>query len=146
MTRFTDSELYDDLVRLTAEFRYRICWSGTRALFAERQIDPLRCIVLGVDQGDDVNLVLMLPDGRIADTNAREDPETRQSTHFASFDIVSYVNRETELASAVIAGEYPKFDSDVADWYDSHWREIDEPLPSRSELQRRMADRNRDGG
>lgn len=134
MTFYSETDIYDDLVQLTAEFRFRICWCGTRDLFVARGIDPSKCVVLGVDQGDDVNLVLMLPDGRIADTHAREDPETRQSTHFESFDIIEYSNRETALATSVIRGERPDFDADVVMHFEQNWRNRDRPLPPRSSL------------
>ena len=134
MTFYSDGDVYDDLVQDAAEFRFRICWQGTRDLFLGLGIDPYKCVVLAVDQGDDVNLVLMLPDGRIANTDAREAPETRQSTHFASFDIIESYNHKTALATSIIRGERPEFDADVAAHYEQNWRDRDRPLPPRSSL------------
>jgi hypothetical protein len=36
VTFYSETDIYDDLVQLTAEFRFRICWSGTRDLFVDR--------------------------------------------------------------------------------------------------------------
>lgn len=73
MSWYSDEDLVADIVAQTAEFRYRICWGGARRFLEGRGIDPLRCLLLRCDQGDDVSGTLILPDGSLIDFDMRED-------------------------------------------------------------------------
>ena len=70
---------YWQLVSVTAQYRYRICWDGARRVMTERGYDPLHTILATCDQGDDVNATFILPDGGAVSCDFREDSTTRQA-------------------------------------------------------------------
>ena len=74
MNLYSDDAIRADIVALTAAFRFRICWDGTRQLLRDRGIDPMRCLLLSCDQGDDVNGLLTLPDGQLVEFGCARKP------------------------------------------------------------------------
>lgn len=130
MDWYNDEDLLDDIVDLTAQFRYRICWAGARRLLEERGIAPLRCLLLSCDQGDDVNGTLLLPDGSLIDFDIREDPKTRELTSVSSWQPIEWENREVAVARRILSASDPSaFDRRILDYFKEHWMHRDAPLP-----------------
>jgi hypothetical protein len=132
---------YWNLVSQTAEFRYRICWHGARALFRGRGYDTLSVIQLSCDQGDDVHGDFILPDGMAVSCDLREDPETRQATSFQAWEpIECSISDGDDFALALQILQEPRlkvaFDRAVQAFFDFHWAERDHPLPPSSSLGR----------
>jgi len=127
---YSDEDLLADIVAQTAEFRYRMCWAGARRLLEGRGIDPLRCLWLGCDQGDDVNGTLVLPDGSLIDFDMREDPKTRELISISKWEPVAWEDREVAVARGVVsAPDRSSFDRRVRDYFEEHWMHRDAPLP-----------------
>ena len=81
----SDVEIVNDIVSQTAELRHSKMSLGLRELLASRGIDPMKCLQIACDQGDDVNVTLILPDGTIVNADYREHPETRQAWKFSEW-------------------------------------------------------------
>jgi hypothetical protein len=129
---YNDEDLLADIVAQTAEFRYRICWAGGRRLLAERGIDPMRCLQLSCDQGDDVNGTLVLPDGVVVVFDMREDPRTRELASISRWEPVGWEDREVAIAREIVSSPDPSsFDKRVRDYFVDHWMDRDAPLPPR---------------
>jgi hypothetical protein len=127
-----DEELLADIVAQTAEFRYRIRWAGGRRLLAERGIDPMRCLQLSCDQGDDVNGTLVLPDGNVVEFDMREDPRTRELVSISRWQPITLVCREVAIAREIVSSPDPSpFDRRVHDHFVERWMDRDAPLPPR---------------
>ncbi|HZN67197.1 MAG TPA: hypothetical protein VFB66_18050 [Tepidisphaeraceae bacterium] len=127
---YSEEELLADIVAQTAEFRYRICWAGGRRLVEQRGIDPMRCLQLSCDQGDDVNGTLVLPDGTVINFDMREDPKTRELVSVSRWEPVSYQDREVAIAREIVsAPDSSSFDRRVRDYFEKHWMHRDAPLP-----------------
>lgn len=127
---YTDEEILANIVAQTAEFRYRICWEGGRRLLEERGIDPLRCLLLECGQGDDVNGVLMLPDGVVVDFDMREDPKTRVLVSISNWKPFDCEDQEYVVARRIVlAADTSEFDAGVRAYFDEHWADCDAPLP-----------------
>jgi hypothetical protein len=124
-----DEIILEDVVAQTAEFRYRISWAGGRRLVKELGFDPLACIQTSCDQGDDVEVTLVLPDGRVVVFNMKEDPATRELVRISGWEYISSGDRHVRAAQAILRGEdTARFDQRVRGHYDAYWKGRDWPL------------------
>ncbi|MCR9118732.1 MAG: hypothetical protein NXI22_17490, partial [bacterium] len=127
----SDDELIQDVVLQTAEFRYSTRSQGLRRLVARKGFDPMRCLLVGCDQGDDVNVSLVLPDGTLVDADYREDPQTRQASEFTRWRTDSSTDRDIELCRQIIRGaNLAELDSQVCRAFHSHFAATDRRLPA----------------
>ncbi len=130
MNLYSDDAIRADIVAQTAEFRFRICWDGTRQLLRDRGIDPMRCLLLSCDQGDDVNGLLMLPEGQLVEFDVRENRADRVHERFTNWTQVDYSDREYDIARLVLGSEsIADFDAEVLEYFNREWRDRDAPLP-----------------
>ena len=130
MNPYSDDYHREGIVALTAEFRFRICWDGTRSLLQQRGIDPMRCLLLSCDQGDDTNGLLMLPNGSMVDFDVRENRATRNHERFSNWTPVEYSGREYEIAREIVtSSSTDAFDAEVLAHFNVEWRNRDAPLP-----------------
>ena len=130
MNLYSDDEMRSDIIAQTAEFRFRICWAGTRSLLQQRGLDPMRCLLLSCDQGDDTNGLLMLPDGSMVDFDVRENRATRTHERFSNWTPVDYSGREYEIAREIVTcSSTAAFDAEVLAHFNAQWRDRDAPLP-----------------
>jgi hypothetical protein len=119
-----------NIVVQTANLRYSVKSDGLRALLREKGYDPNKCLQLSCDQGDDVNITLVLPDGSVVNGDYREHFETRQAIRFTEWNIEGFSDREIELARAIVrAPDSTKFDTDVRRYFDLKLAATDGPLP-----------------
>ena len=132
-------EDYWDLVSQTAEFRYRLRWSGARTILSERGFDPLSTILVFCEQGDDIAADFVLPDGTLVCCNFREDPSTRQAVSITNWNMQQELspgevdtNADIRTFGSDIARDLhvkDAFDRAVLAYYDFHFRFNDPPLP-----------------
>ncbi|MEM7312141.1 MAG: hypothetical protein AAF497_03220 [Planctomycetota bacterium] len=127
---YSDDHFRDDIIAQTAEFRFRICWAGTREVLIEREIDPLQCLLISCDQGDDTHGLLVLPDGQLIDFDVSDDRQTRKHERFTNWTPVEYAGREYDIAREIAtAADTSAFDSKVLEHFNAEWRDRDAPLP-----------------
>ena len=127
---YSDDHYREDIIAQTAEFRFRICWDGTRSLLRERGIDPMQCLLISCDQGDDTNGLLVLPAGQFVDFDVRDNRATRTHERFTNWTPVEYSGREYEIAREIVtASDTRDFDSKVLEYFNTEWRDRDAPLP-----------------
>jgi len=127
-------EEYWELVRQTAEYRYRICWAGARQIMAGKGYDPMLTIQATCDHGDDVNARFVLFDGTAVECDFREDPKSRQAVSINQWHIFKLEpGTEDEFTSGAEILQDPElrdaFDRAVAAYFDFHLRRGDKPLP-----------------
>ncbi|MCE9554161.1 MAG: hypothetical protein K8T91_12400 [Planctomycetes bacterium] len=127
-----DDEFLENVVAQTANLRYSVKWDGLRQLLDERGYDPLKCLLISCDQGLDVNITLVLPDGTIIDADYREDSETRQATRFEQWQASEHSDREIELCREILASDTSHFDANVRCYFDERLSANDMPLPPRT--------------
>src|SRR5262245_56200224 len=126
----SDEEHRRNIVAQTADLRYSVKSNGLRALLREKGYDPSKCLQLSCDQGDDVNVTLVLPDGSVVNADYREHVETRQAMQFTQWNVEGFSDRETELARAIVAAPgSSEFDAKVRQYHDSNLAATDGPLP-----------------
>ena len=118
-----------NLVAQTAELRWSIRFEGLRRLLRERGCDPARCIQVSVDQGDDVNTVIVLEDGTIADLDYREHHLTRQAVGFTRWVVEDYHDTDVALARQILNAADRDFDAEVETYYETKVAPRDKPLP-----------------
>ncbi len=129
----SDSEHLAGIVHGTAQLRYAVIFHGLRSLLQERGIDPLKCFLLSLDQGNDVNITVMLPDGRVVNADFREDHETRQAIRFVAWEVQTYSDRDVELCREILSrDDTSEFDADVRRYFEEHLAATDKGLPPRS--------------
>ena len=125
-----DDQLLDDIIAQTAEFRFRTCWDGMRELLRKRGIEPMRCLLISCDQGDDTNGLLVLADGQFIDFDVRDDRQTRRHEEFTNWTPVEHSGREYEMAREIVtAADTRDFDCKVLEYFNTEWRDRDKPLP-----------------
>jgi hypothetical protein len=126
----SDEEIVNDIVLQTAQLRHSNTSRGLRELLASRGIDPMKCLQIACDQGDDVNVTLILSDGTIVNADYREHPETRQAWKISDWQIRSYTDREIEICrEIVLSNDQHEFDASVKRCYDTEVAATDHPLP-----------------
>ena len=126
-----DDEARENIVAQTAQLRYSIRSEGLRNLMRQRGVDPQRCIQISCDQGDDVCLGLVCPDGVFVEAEYREHYKTRQAIGFVDWSEQSYSDSEIELCRRMLANEneISAFDAAVREYYDEHIARDDSHLP-----------------
>ena len=125
-----DDDYRQKIVAHTAALRYSVKSNGLRVLLREKGYDPSKSLQLSCEQGDDVNVTLVLPDGSVANADYREHFETRQAMRFTQWNVEGFSEREIELARAITAApDSSKFDDDVRRYFESHLAASDAPLP-----------------
>lgn len=124
-----DDETRANLIDQTAELRWSVRNEGLRRLLRERGFDPERCIQVSLDQGDDVNRVIVLNDGTVVNLDYREHYLTRQAIRFTRWDVADYCDRDIQLARQIISGEDHDFDAEVRLYYEKEIAPRDKPLP-----------------
>jgi hypothetical protein len=82
-----------------------------------------------VDQGDDVNTVIVLGAGTIVDLDYREHYLTRQAIRFTEWHVGNYNDGYIELARQIVGGGDHDFDADVRSYYEKEIAPHDKPLP-----------------
>lgn len=125
----SDSEIRADLVEQTADLRYSLKSKGLRHLLAERGHDPMQCIQMGCDQGNDVSIDLVLDDTTAVRLNYREHYRTRQAVRIVEWDTLNDTDRETEMCRQIVSNTDSEFDNDVRQFFDQHMAADDGPLP-----------------
>lgn len=126
----SDEEIVNNIVSQTAKLRHSVMSAGLRDLLASRGIDPLKCLQISCDQGDDVNVTLILPEGTVVIADYREHPGTRQAWKFSDWQIRSYSDREFELCHEIVLSEDQReFDDMVQHHYNIEIAKTDRPLP-----------------
>jgi hypothetical protein len=109
-----DSELLANIISQTADLRYSSRHDGLRRLLQERGYDAARCLMISVDQGDDVIVTLVLPDLTVVKAEYRIDPETRQAIRLVAWDVKKYTGREIELCRELLnKSDTSEFDAAV---------------------------------
>ena len=100
---------------------------------AERGFDPSSTILATCDQGDDVNVSFILPDGHAVSCDFREDSTTRQAVGVTSWKTLAPSVEEDEYSlGAEILRDLrlrDAFDRAVLAYFDFHLRHDDRPLP-----------------
>ena len=124
---------YWQLVSGTAQYRYRICWEGARRVMTKRGFDPASTILATCDQGDDVNVSFILPDGHAVSCDFRQDSATRQAVSVTSWETLAPAVEEDEysLGAEILKDSRLRdaFDRAVLAYFDFHLRPDDRPLP-----------------
>jgi hypothetical protein len=119
-----------NVVAHTAELRYSVRYGGVRKLIRERGYDPQRCLLISCDQGNDVSITLVLPNGTVVAADYREDHETRQAARFVDWEVQDYSDRELELCREIVStDDTSPFDEDVRRYFDETLAAEDLPLP-----------------
>ena len=139
-----ESELFPyrgNIVAQSAELRQSVKEEGLRTLLRQRGYDPLRCVQVACDQGDDVHKVLILSDGTIVDIEYLECPRTRQAVSFSRWDVTYAADEEIEvrchedsehkLARELVTREpdASELDNEIRAYFDKHLAADDRPLP-----------------
>ncbi len=124
----SDDYYRDNLVRQTADLRYSVRWEGVRSLLKHRGLDPLKCLLISCDQGDDVAITLALPDGTIVNADFREHYKTRQAIRFVNWETAAGGGREFDIARSLAASDTLPFGEAVHEFYERELREDDRPL------------------
>jgi len=124
-----DEEIVANVVAQTADLRFSVKSNGLRHLLRERGIDALKCLQISCDQGDDVRITLVLPDGTVVNADYREHHETRQAIRFEEWKIQTYSDRELDLCREILAGDTSAFDGDVLRYFEEHLEATDASLP-----------------
>jgi hypothetical protein len=126
-----DSEHMTNIVAQTAKLRYSVIHGGLRRLLQQRGIDPMKCFQISCDQGFDVNITLVLPDGTVVNTDYRQDPQTRQATRFEAWEVQDYPpDRMIELCREILSrDDTSEFDETVRRYFEEHLAAADRPLP-----------------
>lgn len=120
----SDDEYMANIVAQTADLRYSEESRGLRQLLQERGLDPLKCLQISCDQGDDVAITLVLPDGTVVGADYRWDYDARQAVKFVAWYVKNYVDREIELCRAIVAGnDTSGFDESVRACFERDGRE-----------------------
>jgi hypothetical protein len=126
----SDDEHRLNIVAQTAALRYSVKSDGLRALLRERGYEPSECLQLSCDQGDDVRITLVLPNGNVVTADYREHFETRQANQITEWKIEGFSDREIELARAIVlAPDSLQFNLDVRRYFDDNLAATDVPLP-----------------
>jgi len=124
---------YWQLVSGTAQYRYRIRWDGARRVMTERGHDPASTMLATCDQGHDVNVSFILPDGSAVSCDFRKDPTTRQAVSITIWEPIAPTVEEDEysLGAEILRDSRLRdaFDRAVLAYFDFHWRHDDRPLP-----------------
>jgi len=125
----TDEENMENIVAQTADLRYSVRHKGLRAILSADGFDPMRCLQITCDQGDDVHVTLVLPDGTIIGADYKEHPETRQAFRFSQWEVLTYCDREVELCREITsADDSSEFDSRVKEYYEDQLSRTDRGL------------------
>lgn len=126
----SDSEHLANIVTQTAGLRYAVGSAGLRKLLQDRGYDPRKCLQISCNQGDDVNITLVLPDGTVVNADYREHRETRQALHFVEWEVQDYSDRELELCREIVSRpDTSEFDAKVHHYFQEHLAATDRPLP-----------------
>ena len=126
----SDDAIRQDIIIQTAELRWSVRSNGLRRLLQEKGYAPDKCIQTACDQGDDVNLEVVLNDGTVVNLDYREDRLTRQATGFTGWEVrTGRLNSETEMALRILHTRDKRFDEDVLAYYMKNMAELDRPLP-----------------
>lgn len=129
MPFIADAEHLENIIAQTAVLWHSVRWDGLRQLLGKRGHDPRKCLLISCDQGFDVAITLVLPDGTIIAADFREDPETRQPTRFEKWRTLDYSDREIELCRGILASNMSEFETHVRRYFDDHVAATDAPLP-----------------
>jgi hypothetical protein len=125
----SDEEMRADFVAQTAMLRYSVRDVGLRNLLRQRNVDPMTCLQIGCEQGDDVGITLVLRDGRIVNADYREHYQTRQAISFSEWSVETYTDREIELARRIaVAADTSQFDDEVQLFFEENIAATDGPL------------------
>ena len=62
-----ENDVRNDIIAQTAKLRFSVRSEGLQDLLRQRGLDPNRCFQVSCNQGDDVCICLVLPDGTIVD-------------------------------------------------------------------------------
>jgi hypothetical protein len=126
----SDKERLHNIVDQTAGLRFSVASDGLRRLLRERGIDPLKCLQISCDPGNEVNITLLLPDGSIVSADYRLDRETRQAASFNGWTFENYSDREIELCREILSqSDTSEFDADVRRCFEMNLAARDRPLP-----------------
>ncbi len=112
----SDSEYMENIIAQTADLRHSpdVC-----ELLKERGIDPQQCLQISLDQGCDIAIDLVLPDGSVVRMDYRLDEITHQATRIeewetlTSADAETGTNRELQLCRQIVM-QPDRFDFDEA--------------------------------
>jgi len=130
----TNDEDRLNIVVQTAYLRHSVRYEGLRILLQSRGYVAKQCLQLSCDQGYDVNITLVLPDGTLVIADYREDPISRQATEFSNWIIEQYCDREIEIARAIVSeSDTSQFDNEVFEYFKNNLANTDGPLPPKTE-------------
>lgn len=127
--RIPDSEIRANLVAQTVDLRFSVKSQGLRNLLSERGHDPMRCIQIACDQGDDVSLELVLEDSTAVRINYREHYRSRQAIRVVDWEILDGTDREIEMCQKIVSSRDFEFNDDVREYFAQQLATEDAPLP-----------------
>ena len=127
--RITDSQIRAGLIEQTADLRYSIKSQGLRELLAQHGHDAMQCVQIGCDQGNDVSIDLVLGDATAIRMNYREHYRTRQAIRITDWELLTYSDREMEMAKNIVSHNDNSFDKDVRTFFDEIMAGNDSSLP-----------------
>ena len=122
---------YRNILAQTAALRFSVASRGLRRLLRGRGVDPMRCLQLSCNQGDDVKITLVIPDGVLVNADYREHYRTRQAIRFVEWTVENEMDSEAELCRDILsdAVRRSRFDEEVRRYFYEHVAATDRPLP-----------------
>ena len=130
MDNYTDDQIREWILALTAQSRYRECSATVRLFLWNRDVDPMQCLWLATDLGDGPKGLIVLSDLTTVHFNVRDNRFDRMHYDFGPWAPVEYFKRANEVARTILrSGDVAAFAASASELYKREWRDRDRHTP-----------------